>query len=154
MYPLDYAVDYTPEELADIACELFMHDVYNSPPFEIILFLMPVLTIALSISKKEIRGLIPSFCIGLAIIVQTIIMLFKTRLFYGICTDPPFIVPPFSGFVYRALFSKLFICLALFFAIHYGFPVLKRHVQHKREISQYMKFKREQDKPEYRDSGN
>ena len=143
----DYDV-VTPEELADMACELFMHDVYCSYLFHIFLFLMTILTIALSFCKRKLWGLLPSFCIGIAVILQTIIMLFKTSLFYGIRTEPVICVHPYSGYIYFALFHRLFRCLVLFFAIHYGFPALKRYVQHKREIRQYMKFKREQDKQE------
>ena len=153
MYPADYDV-VTPEELADMACELFMHDVYCSYLFHIFLFLMPILTIALSFCKRKLWGLLPSFCICLTIAVQIFIIQFKTQLFAEAYVDPLLHVNSCSGYVYFALFSRLFICLALFFAIHYGFPVLKRHVQHKQEISQYMKFKREQDKPENRDSSN
>ena len=145
---MDEVFNYTPEQLADIACEMFMDNVYSSPPFIIFLLLMPILTIALSFCKRKLWGLMPSICIGIAVILQTVIMLFKTSLFYGIRTEPVMCVYSYPYYVYFALFSRLFICLALFFAIHYGFPVLKRHVQHKREISQYMKFKREQDKPE------
>ena len=144
----DYAVDYTPEELADIACEMFMDNVYTSPPFIIFILLMPILTIALSFCKRKLWGLMPSICIGIAVILQTVIMLFKTSLFYGIRTEPMMCVHSYSGYIYFALFHRLFRCLVLFFAIHYGFPVLKRHVQHRREIRRYMKFKREQDKQE------
>ena len=149
----DYDV-VTPEKIAGMACELFIHDVYFSYPFHIFLFLMPILTIALSFCKRKLWGLLPSFCICLTIAAQIFIMLFEKQLFAGAYVDPQLHVTSYSDFIYIALFFRLFICLALFFAIHYGFPVLKRHVQHKREISQYMKFKREQDKREDRDSDN
>ena len=147
MYPLDYAV-VTPEEMAGMACNWFTKVVYCGYPFHIFLFLMTILTIALSFCKRKLWGLMPSICIGIAVILQTVIMLFKTSLFYGIRTEPMMCVHSYSGYIYFALFHRLFRCLVLFFAIHYGFPALKRYVQHRREIRRYMKFKREQDKQE------
>ena len=134
------------------AAEMFLYNICQNVVVAIIFLLLPLAAILLSLLKKKIWGLLPSFMLGGAIAALMFLALFDEHLFktqpFTELPDHPYPGMGTAATLFLILFLQLGFCLALFFAVYYGSRALASRSQSRLSFKRYMKFKREQDKLE------